>query len=211
MLGRPEAGNFPGWQHVRDRMQRTGLTREQQIYMDHLLKDPEMPAPTGRLWFGGVRICMRVGRVRLTHWIRTSSTWRNSYFNLGGYVTNRSNMSDLTMGFVIWRGPGNQGRFTSENKTTMHKGIDLLGGRTNSEEEKIGTTREFSGYNYSLPSYTNLDLPVSPPRMGLGHTFVRERDAPVCLRRYSNIKIWRYRTRRDRDNTAISLVLLVLE
>jgi hypothetical protein len=49
MLGRPEAGNFPGWQHVRDRMQRTGLTREQQIYMDHLLKDPEMPAPTGRL------------------------------------------------------------------------------------------------------------------------------------------------------------------
>jgi hypothetical protein len=35
--------------------------------MDHLLKDPEMPAPTGRLWFGGVRICMRVGRVRLTH------------------------------------------------------------------------------------------------------------------------------------------------
>ena len=49
MLGRPEAGNFPGWRHVRDRMQRTGLTREQQIYMDHLLRDPEMPAQTGRL------------------------------------------------------------------------------------------------------------------------------------------------------------------
>jgi hypothetical protein len=81
------------------------------------------------------------------------------------------------------------GRFTGENKTKMHEGIDLLGGRTHSAEEIIGTTREFSRYSYSLPSYTDLGLPLSTRRMGLDRTFVSEREAPVCLRRYSNIEI----------------------
>jgi len=47
----------------------------------------------------------------------------------------------------------------------MLRGAGLLDGRTNSTEEKLGSTREFSGYNCSLPLYTDLGLPVSkePP------------------------------------------------
>ena len=47
----------------------------------------------------------------------------------------------------------------------MLRGAGLLDGRTNSTEEKLGSTREFSGYNCSLPVYTDLGLPVSkePP------------------------------------------------
>ena len=47
----------------------------------------------------------------------------------------------------------------------MLRGAGLLDGRTNSMEGILGSTREFSGYNYSLPPYTDLGLPVSkePP------------------------------------------------
>ena len=47
----------------------------------------------------------------------------------------------------------------------MLRGAGLLDGRTNSTEEKLGSTREFSGHNCSLPLYTDLGLPVSkePP------------------------------------------------
>ena len=47
----------------------------------------------------------------------------------------------------------------------MLRGAGLLDGRTNSTEEKLGSTRELSGYNCSLPLYTDLGLPVSkePP------------------------------------------------
>jgi hypothetical protein len=47
----------------------------------------------------------------------------------------------------------------------MLRGAGLLDGRTNSTEEKLGSTREFSRYNCSLPLYTDLGLPVSkePP------------------------------------------------
>ena len=54
--GRPVVGNFQGWQHVRGRIQHIGLTRKQQIYIGHLLKEPEiqeMAVPIGRPWFGG--------------------------------------------------------------------------------------------------------------------------------------------------------------
>lgn len=51
LLGRPEEGNFPGWHHVRDRMQRTGLTREQQIYMDYI--EEQRSGPDGSVPIGG--------------------------------------------------------------------------------------------------------------------------------------------------------------
>ena len=52
----------------------------------------------------------------------------------------------------------------------MLRGAGLLDGRTNSTEEKLGFTREFSGYNCSLPVYTDLGLPVSkePPGVSPG-------------------------------------------
>ena len=52
----------------------------------------------------------------------------------------------------------------------MLRGAGLLDGRTNSTEEKLGCTREFSGYNCSLPLYTDLGLPVSkePPGVSPG-------------------------------------------
>ena len=80
----------------------------------------------------------------------------------------------------------------------MHKGIDLLGGRTNSAEEIIGPTRKFSGYNYSFPSYTDLGPPVSKNPPGV---------SPENLQ---TLKFEGTGRRRGRDNT-ISLILLVLQ
>jgi hypothetical protein len=56
----------------------------------------------------------------------------------------------------------------------MLRGAGLLDGRTNSMEGILGSTREFSGYNYSLPSYTDLGLPVSkePPGVSIRASIV---------------------------------------
>jgi hypothetical protein len=46
----------------------------------------------------------------------------------------------------------------------MLRGAGLLGGQTNSAKGILGPTRELYGYNYSLPPYTDLSLPVSTGR-----------------------------------------------
>ena len=76
----------------------------------------------------------------------------------------------------------------------MLRGAGLLDGQTNSTEEKLGSTREFSGYNCSLPLYTDLGLPVSKEPPG------------VSPEKITNIEI-RTGTRQD----WIEIILLVLE
>ena len=61
----------------------------------------------------------------------------------------------------------------------MHRGADLLGGRTNSAEGIIGPTREFCGYNYSLAPYTDLSLPVSTGRKWETSSFQKVRHRRV--------------------------------
>ena len=113
---------------------------------------------------------MRVGRVRLTHLDLYIFNMKELIFQSRGvcgksvkYVGSHKGIHDMTRA-------GSQGCFTREDKTTMLRGAGLLDGRTNSTEEKLGCTREFSGHNCSLPLYTDLGLPVS-------------RSRPVCLRK----------------------------
>jgi hypothetical protein len=53
----------------------------------------------------------------------------------------------------------------------MLRGARLLDGRTNNTKRKLGSTGESYGYNYSLPLYNDLGLPVSKEPPGVSPEF----------------------------------------